>query len=343
MKYLNYTAADFATDEHFIEWVQCPTEEADAVWAAFLLEHPWQQAAIKEAREMVLYLSDDLHPAADEAIEEVWEQLLIARQQYSAFGERLGRDRDVTSSARNRVVFLWAAAAAALLLVSGFLLYQQRENPLTYATAAGERMHLRLPDSSYVVLNSDSRLMLPASWSKDKPRVVQLEGQAFFSVTHQHNNQKFIVETADGLEVEVRGTEFSVNSKGPLQQVVLESGAVNVAIKTERGVMEVGMAPGELVEVSGIGNFTKKKVQPQVYTAWKSASLVLENKTLGEVAELLRHSYGYAVVLADTSLSDQRITAYLDHNTADHILSTLSETLEVKIQKDSKNITISSN
>lgn len=343
MKYLNYRASDFAANEKFIEWVQHPTEETDAEWNAYLHEHPWQLPAVSEAREIILHLSSDPYPAADADLDEVWQKLTFARQGYMSPEEELPGETKVIPISSPKFRLLWVAAAAVLLLVSGYWLVQQRQETITYATAAGERLHLRLPDSSMVVLNNNTKLVLSSNWSANEDRVVQLEGQAFFSVTHKHNNQKFIVETADGLEVEVLGTEFSVSDKGNLNQVILESGSVCLNLNKDGEGQQLRMVPGELAEVTSAKEVVKKKVQPDLYNAWKGRKLVLEDKTLEDVASLLHHSYGYNVVITDASLKTQRITASLDNNTPDHILSILSETLEVDIQKQNNNITISSN
>ena len=343
MKYLNYTALDFTTDEDFIKWVQHPTEEDDIWWRSYLQENPWQLATVNEARELVLHLSADLYPTSEVALEAVWEQLSHARQHYQNFGEEASGDIVFPKPEKNKYRFLWAAAAAVVLLMNCYLLFQPRADTFTYATAVGERMHLRLPDSSTVVLNGDSRLEVPAKWPKSKARVVELQGQAFFNVTHQHNQQQFLVKTDDGLQVEVLGTEFSVSSRGQQKQVILENGKVSLTMENQGKEVALEMAPGELVEVTGGNSITKKKVRTELYTAWKSTHLALENKTLEEVAQLLHHSYGYTVAIPDPALRQQRITAYLNDNTPHHILATLSGTLDVEIEKQHKQITISSN
>ncbi|AKD05157.1 FecR domain-containing protein [Pontibacter korlensis] len=344
MKQSYYKTSDFTTDEDFIKWVQYPTAESDAFWQEFLEKHPSHRQAVQEAREMILHLSaDNLHDANAD-LEEVWQHLHTAKQDYLANREaEEGQVAKVISISASRFGWTWAAAAAVILLVTGFFLYQQRTATVTYVAAAGERLHLRLPDSSSVVLNSDSKLILPAKWALDKDRIVKLEGQAFFSVTHKQNKQKFIVETASGLEVEVLGTEFSVFESDSLKRVILESGKVSLNLLHQGKTQRVEMVPGELVDIAAANVITKKKVQPELYNAWKSSKLTLENKTLKEISAILQHSYGYRVVVTDSSLMQQRITAYLDNNTPNHILSTLSGTLNVEIQKHNKNITISSN
>lgn len=345
MSYKFISVSELAVDEYFIQWVQQPTAESDAFWERYLGKSPAQRKAVQEARELVLHLSQDHSPVPDKDLDEVWNCLMKKREDYLTNGEEGQQDEEgVIPISYWRSSKVWmAAAASALVLVSVLLLYQKRERTVTYATTVGQRMQLRLPDSSMVVLNADSRITVPASWGSDTERRVELQGQAFFSVTHKHNNQKFTVVTADGMEVEVLGTEFSVSSREEQKQVVLEKGKISLSMDQLGEETPFVMAPGDLVEASAEGNLVRKKVKPELYTAWKSSKLILENRTLEEIAQLLKHSYGYQVAVTDKNLLSQRITAYLNVNSPDHILSTLSETLDVAIQKQNNIISISSN
>ena len=47
-----------------------------------------------------------------------------------------------------------------------------------------------LPDSSLITLNANSTLSYNNNWNSTAPRKVWLNGEAYFSVTHQQNNQK---------------------------------------------------------------------------------------------------------------------------------------------------------
>ncbi|MDX5437128.1 MAG: FecR domain-containing protein [Pontibacter sp.] len=345
MSYKLTSASELAVDEYFIQWVQQPTAESDAFWERHLGEDPAQRKAVQEARELVLHLSQDHSPVPDKDLDEVWHRLIKTRENYLARGEEGQQDEEDTVPLdywRSSRVWM-AAAASALLLVSIFFLYQQRERTVTYATTAGQRMQLRLPDSSMVVLNADSKITVPATWGSDTERRVELQGQAFFSVTHKHNNQKFTVVTADGMEVEVLGTEFSVSSREEQKQVVLEKGKISLSMEQMGEEEPFVMAPGDMVEAGADGSLVRTKVQPELYTAWRSSTLILENRTVEEIAQLLKHSYGYQVAVTDQSLLNQRITAYLNVNSPDHILSTLSETLDVAVQKQNNIISISSN
>lgn len=345
MEYRYYTSTDFATDEAFIQWVKQPTPACNAYWDKVLKEQPEQQHAIEEARLLVQHLSHQSKLTHESDLDEVWENLSAARANYLENGEQDGEEDNVISMRFWQDRTYWVAAAVSvLLLVGGFFLLQSRKAAatVTYATNAGERMRLYLPDSSTVVLNANSSLTLPARWSPDADRHVQLKGQAFFSVTHKINNQRFVVQTPDGLAVEVLGTEFSVTSNPQTSQVILERGKVSLSHEKDK-FKQLTMAPGELVELTKGNNIVKKEVDPSLYNAWKDSNLVFENTTLGEIAQILEHSYGYQVSLANPALASLRISASLNMNSPDHILTTVSETLEVAIQKQNNSIIISSN
>lgn len=346
MEYYYMKASELATDEHFIAWVQQPTAAHNAYWENFLQQHPERRQAVQEARELVSALSHDADVVEEWELNELWQGLDERRQQYLRLGDEHADDEEdnvVPVSLWQRRPLWVAAAVTAILLVSGVLLWQRMPQPtVQYATRSGERMRLLLPDSSSVVLNSNSTLTVPKNWSVDEDRMVQLEGQAYFSITHKHNNQRFVVQTGNGLDVEVLGTEFSVTNKGNRQQVILESGKVNLSIARNGKEQELRMVPGDLVEASMAG-ISKKQVQTKLYTAWKNINLDFENNTLGEIAQLLQHSYGYTVHIPDAGLREQRISASLNVNSPEHILSTLSETLQVRVTQQNTHITISSN
>ena len=107
----------------------------------------------------------------------------------------------------------WAAAAGLAAAVAGGGLYygsHRAPAPLAVATPYGQTRALTLPDGSQVTLNGHSTLRYPAAWRPDQPREVWLDGEGFFAVQHKANNQRFIVHTAAGLQVEVLGTRFVV-------------------------------------------------------------------------------------------------------------------------------------
>jgi hypothetical protein len=84
---------------------------------------------------------------------------------------------------------------------------------------------VELPDSSVVYLNYNSKL--PYN-EKFNPRRVTLEGEAFFSVND--GATPFIIETEEGEEVTVLGTEFNLIASSKGMALEVEIGSVSIRI-----------------------------------------------------------------------------------------------------------------
>lgn len=342
MDYSEYNVSDFAADDFFIQWVKNPTAARNQFWVNWLAENPEKQEIIQGAKKLVVILSGDEDDIQNWELDEVWQKLSEARAHYEA-PETTGA-RVIPLRFWQRRATLIAAAVGLLLLIAGITLFKLTYNPpIEYATNYGEKRTIQLPDSSVVVLNANSRLTIPSKWTYNSPREVKLKGEAFFSVFHKINNQKFIVYTSDGIQVEVLGTEFNVSDRGSKSRVVLASGKVRLNIARTGNNKQVIMMPGELVEVPDkAGTITKREVNTALYTSWKDNKLVFDNTSLREIATILKEDYGYTIIFQDTALADKKITAYLDAGSLNDILVTLSETLGIKItQKNQKIIMIS--
>ena len=109
----------------------------------------------------------------------------------------------------------------------------------------GARSELKLPDGTKVNLNNGSCLIYPVKFQRDT-RVVELHGEAFFDVSHNHK-WPFIIKT-DGLDVKVLGTRLNVYSypEEGYQEFTLESGSIELLVE-ENGQQEtiLIMKPGQ--------------------------------------------------------------------------------------------------
>ncbi|MCJ8164252.1 FecR domain-containing protein [Pontibacter sp. E15-1] len=338
MNYPLASATDFAADTFFITWVIAPTPESDAFWGEWLQQYPFKRETVLEARELVLLLSEDEYPLVETDTAAVWQRL--QQEMHTAQHANSGTVAYRFGLQRGMLV---AASVGLLLLVAGLYLFMGlRTETMKHATAFGEKRTILLPDSSVMVLNANSSVTYQA-WSANEPRLVHLSGEAYFSVTHQRNHQKFVVETPDGSQVEVLGTEFNVTGRGEENRVVLASGKVRLRYDGEKHTaQQLIMQPGDLVELAGTARrtLTRKQVRPELYTAWKDNRVIFEDTPLQEIAAMLEEVYGYQVVIADASLADQRLTANLDNRGVESILETVSETLGTAITTQNNTITI---
>jgi ferric-dicitrate binding protein FerR (iron transport regulator) len=236
----------------------------------------------------------------------------------------------------------WAAAAALAGTVVGgsWLLYQQRTPaPLEYATAYGQTHLVHLPDGSEVTLNGHSRLRYAAQWKPDQPREVWLDGEGYFSVKHQVNNQHFVVHTQAGFNVEVLGTQFTVCRRRDQARVVLVSGKVRVDFDDQRP--DLIMKPGELVETrDAVPGAVVRQVHTAPYAAWKDARLVLDETTIAELAARLQDTYGIEVVVATPELNQRKVTGSMAVRDLDVVLQALEESFQLKATRTGNRITL---
>ena len=229
----------------------------------------------------------------------------------------------------------WKRMAAVFLLLSvataAYFFILRGEDATIYQTGYGEIQTIVLPDQSTVRLNANSRLTFSDDWKDEDTRQLWLEGEAFFSVVHTENDQKFVVHS-NNVEIEVLGTEFNVNSRHKITQVVLNSGKVKLNYKAKESVM---MVPGELVEYAeGDETFKRKTVNPGRYTSWRNNQLIFKQTPLHEVIQLLEDNYGLKVVVTNKDIRNKTFTATLPTDDAEVVLKALSKSFKLTVRRE---------
>lgn len=161
---------------------------------------------------------------------------------------------------RNNTLRRWLAYAAALVVVAGstYFIYQyftrkQQASPDRIAAnmpmsevvaRPGSRSKLVLPDGTQVWLNAESRITYHNNFNTDQ-REINLEGEAFFDVTHDAN-RPFIVHTS-GIDIRVLGTAFNVKSYASDETIetTLLRGSIEVVRKNDPTAPKVILRPHE--------------------------------------------------------------------------------------------------
>jgi transmembrane sensor len=326
MDYSKYSAEDLALDGEFQKWVLDPTPEINAFWTKWLSQNPDQNNIVAEAAELIKSAGLSKDKEMNEAYLSVWNNLNdhaeASRATMSGRGWRYAK----------------IAAAVTFLIVSAFLLWTNigESEVLSYRTGYGEIKEFVLSDGSHVTLNSNSQLTLPSAFGNEQVREVTLEGEAFFEIVKTNDRKGFRV-TANDVRVYVLGTEFNVNTRHEQVKVYLQSGKVQVNAK----VGDVTMNPGDLV-VYRTGDRELKVdrgiVEPTQLLSWKAQILVFNDASLADVIRELEDNYGFKITLQDKSLSEKRITAKIPGKNAEVLLSVLSETLGIQIERKGNEI-----
>jgi len=247
------------------------------------------------------------------------------------------------SSARqtNFPVLSWAAKiAASVTLVVVIALYFFRADGAMnrFETAFGEQRVISLPDGSVVTLNGNSMLRYTSSWDGDQDRVVWMEGEAFFDVSHKQNDQRFIVRTEGGMNVQVLGTKFNVKVRRGKAEVMLQEGSVKLEIERQAVKKSLMLSPGELVTMDDDA-VSKSFVEADKYVGWKEYRLFFDQTPLSEIAHLLEDTYGLKVMFEDKALSERRLSGEIVAADATDILSAVEEALGVLIERTDDSVT----
>ncbi len=240
--------------------------------------------------------------------------------------------------ARNRRFRSWYWAAAVVsgvsLILFTYNFYNKRV--IFRSTGYGETARIILPDSSAITLNGNSEIEYPSHWDNDQSRKIKLRGEAFFAVKHKLNNQKFIVETADTIQIEVLGTEFNISDRKQHIEVVLLSGKIRLNVQHQLGPNDsLILKPGESVYIHPNNSLVHRKhIDPAVAVSWTSDKLLFDNTPVREICERLKDTYGYKIKSSDQSVLDQRVTGSVPNQNIDQVLSGLEAILAVKFTKE---------
>jgi transmembrane sensor len=330
-RYKDYCAEDFALDEYFQKWVLTPEDQDIIFWNNLLERYPHKAKEISKASELVRLsgMSPDTEQNADYL--EIWSNL-----QRAALKEQARKTRKLVGYASV------AAAFIGILIVFVYYQGQPSERLIEYQTSYGEIKEVVLDDSSTVVLNANSSLRLSDSWTSNSTREVFLKGEAFFNVKRTPDLKPFNVKTLDGVTVHVLGTEFNVNTRREKLSVYLQSGKVSVQSASE----SITLNPGQRADFDkSLQRVLVTQENPETaddQLAWKTNLYVMNDRSLSMIAQDIEDNFGKHVILMDSALSTERVTAKLPARDINILLRVLTEALDINIEQKGDKIIIKS-
>lgn len=187
----------------------------------------------------------------------------------------------------------------------------------------GQRSMILLPDSSMVYLGADSRLRYPERFSADS-REIFLSGEAFFEVT-KNPKRPFMVHTGN-VQTKVLGTSFKIEAfrDRPLM-VQVATGKVRVdQIDGKQQKSLAILLPGETVLLDH-GKIENGNMDPEEVRDLKASRLTFNDRSLQEIAEVLRRWYNVKIAFKRSSKARERMTLTLDASVSiDKILNVLA-------------------
>lgn len=207
-------------------------------------------------------------------------------------------------------------------------------------TPTGGEYKLILSDGTRVWLNSQSILRYPVNFT-DKERLVYLEGEAYFDVTHD-DKCPFIVHTRTEVNVQVLGTAFNVRAYPDEIQIetVLEQGSV----KMWQHSSNVTLVPGTKgVFNKNNGEFSTEKVNTELYTAWYKGQYVFEEETIENILTRLSRWYDIHVFFADQKARNMVFSGSIrKYETIRQFLQAVEMTGGIRFQVKGNTIIVSS-
>jgi ferric-dicitrate binding protein FerR (iron transport regulator) len=236
----------------------------------------------------------------------------------------------------NRYGWLRIAALFAVIAGSALLYYLLQQKPMQTLTVQTAKQSLTdtLPDGSIVTLNKNSRISYPEKFAKES-RKIALQGEAFFSVTPDKSSP-FIIEIND-VTIRVVGTSFNVRSENGITEVIVATGVVHVI--RENKVAE--LHPDEKIIVTPRDSSLQKTVeQDQLYNYYHTKEFVCDHTPLWKLVAVLNEAYNSKIVIGDTSLRSLPLTVTFRDEPLDHILTIISETLEIDVVKKDAHIVL---
>ncbi|GAB3162783.1 FecR family protein [Telluribacter humicola] len=316
MQYSHYDVEEFCKDAYFISWATSPTPDSDLFWMSFLEAYPHKAEEIQLALEYIkVFRFSENEPDEQDLLRlkhRIWEDIEKPSRPFYQW----------------RPIPYLAAASVILFLLVGFWFYQKQPSTLTYTTPYGLIQEIKLADGTVVTLNARSELKVIENIAENKVREVWLQGEAYFKVS-KSKDVKFIVHTPE-TQVEVLGTEFNVNTRREKTQVVLAEGNVQLISATHRNIV---MRPGQMAIVKDDNQVQLKTVQPQLYDSWKESILIMDDKPVSEIVEIMNDTYGLKLYFADSSLLNKKLSGKLLVKDQNHFLENFSIILNANLEK----------
>ncbi|HVW62226.1 MAG TPA: FecR domain-containing protein, partial [Puia sp.] len=205
----------------------------------------------------------------------------------------------------------------------------------TLIVPRGGEYKVVLADGTEVWLNAETQLRYPAHFGGLTNREVFLEaGEAYFKVA-PNAQQPFVVRTG-GMEIQVLGTEFNINTYEKEYATTLVNGSVRVSA----GAAGTLLRPDQQAVYTGAG-FTRMDVDVEPYVAWREGQMIFTETPLGEVMNSIAREYDFDVEFTTPQLKGKKFGGRLRKTQhIEDILAVIGKVGEVQFSIKGKTIIV---
>jgi len=233
-----------------------------------------------------------------------------------------------------RRLLMVALAAAAVLIgvIGGGRVLRRAPQWKEYATAAGQRLVIRLRDGTQVTLAPKSRVRYANDYGRSR-RDVSLDGEAFFQVAPD-SLRPLRVHTASSVTEDL-GTAFVVIAYADQRttEVVVTEGRVSLSrAETTSPAVVLGLRDLGRLDASGPAT-VRRGVDVDRYLAWTKGVLAFDATPLREVMPALERWYNVEIRLSDSALAARRLTATFQNEPIDLVLKRIALTLGLRVER----------
>jgi transmembrane sensor len=372
---------DFILNESFQRYVLNKNQEDAIYWEEWLTKNQESDTVFHEAKSLITFIATrKTLPKHRSVSDEVFEKLLSQIE--------IEENSEVEVPQKRIISPFWYVAATVIVLVGlSFLFdihnlfntsYLNSQN-LEVIVPKGQRSQVLLPDGTKVWLNAGTIFKYPSSFLKNS-REVYLEGEAFFSVSH-NKRMPFLVHIKNNLTIKVLGTEFNVkcyNEDRNVETTLIKGSVVFTQRDDNNKVLkEINLVPKEkvtfdkivqnmivtkfiipdstavaaspnmaskIVKVKNIDNKEEADNSDHLdeLTSWKDDALVFDNDSFEDIAVKMERWFGIPITIKDDNLKNERFTGkFVNKESVYQILDIINRTEPIQYTKKNNAIIIS--
>ncbi|OOG17987.1 hypothetical protein BWD42_11860 [Sphingobacterium sp. CZ-UAM] len=161
----------------------------------------------------------------------------------------------------------------------------------TMTTPKGRQFSLILGDGTKVWLNAASSITFPTAFVGAE-RKINMTGEAYFEVAH--DSKKPFMVTVNGMNVQVLGTHFNINSYGDQGSIntTLLQGSIKVSVAGKRQLIK----PGQQAQVSNGNIKMLSNIDLAAAVAWKNGFFSFDGVDIKGLMKELSRWYDIEVI-----------------------------------------------
>lgn len=248
--------------------------------------------------------------------------------------KKIARRAGINSSINKSLITGIIIALSALLTSLYFVQKSAEVKALPVYEPETEVRAFALVDDSKVWLNKNSMLAQVSDFSED--RIVKLQGEAYFDVSHKEG-QSFIIQLNDEDFVRVVGTSFNLLNTEEEFDLNVYSGKVELHTLNRVIELEKGFRAVRLDET-----YVKLRNRDKNVSSWKSNELIFEDAFIDNVFQALERHYKLDIHLKDgLDTGGCKLRSRFKNQDIDEIFTELSEIWSMAYTRTGQTIEIS--